>query len=368
MGKEQNQGVTRGYSMNIVITILAFLGMLAVIILAHELGHFTTAKLTGITVEEFGIGFPPRLLSITWGETRYSLNAIPLGGFTKLLGEEDPTHPKSFASKNIPTRLLVLGAGALMNLLLPVLLFSIALMVPHDVVVGEVMVEEVSLNSPAELAGIQPGDRILNVGGEVIRNITDVLRQFEANLGQEVSILLEHPDSTTSEVQIIPRWRVTEGEGATGLLISLSNPNVISQSEPFWRAIPYGVQQCIDTLVLFKNAIIGMIIGARPVVIAGPVGIAQLTGQVARAGISPLLELAAFFSINLAIVNLIPLPALDGGRISFVLLEWMRRGKRISPKTENLIHLIGFGILLGLLVLLTYQDIARIISGGSLIP
>lgn len=354
--------------MTIVITILAFLGMLALIILAHELGHFATAKLTGIKVEEFGIGFPPRLFSITRGETRYSLNIIPLGGFTKLLGEEDPSHPRSFASKNIPSRLLVLSAGALMNLLLPLLLFSVALMVPHDVMVGEVMVQEVSANSPAELTGIKPGDRILSVEGEMIRNITDLQRQFEANLGQEISISLEHPNLSTTEVQIVPRWRIPEGEGPTGLLINLANPNVIRQSEPFWRAIPLGAQQCIDTIVLFKNAIIGMIIGARSVVIAGPVGIAQITGQVARAGISPLLELAAFFSINLAIVNLIPLPALDGGRISFVLLEWIRRGKRISPQTENLIHLIGFGILLSLLALLTYQDIVRIISGGSLIP
>ena len=123
-----------------------------------------------------------------------------------------------------------------------------------------------------------------------------------------------------------------------------------------------------DTFVLFKNGIISMIIGTAPVQLAGPVGIAQLTGEVARAGISPLFEFAAFLSINLAILNILPLPALDGGRNAFVLIEWIRRGKRIPPRTEALVHLIGFALLITLILLITYQDIARILSGDSLIP
>jgi regulator of sigma E protease len=129
-----------------------------------------------------------------------------------------------------------------------------------------------------------------------------------------------------------------------------------------------GVGACIETFVLFKNGILSLLIGAIPLQLAGPVGIAQLTGEVAKSGISPLLEFAAFLSINLALINIFPLPALDGGRIVFVLLEWARRGKRISPKTEGLIHAIGFALLMAVIAAITYQDIMRIISGESLIP
>ena len=132
-----------------LITIVAFLGVLVVIILAHELGHFFTAKAFGVRVDEFGLGFPPRLLSVKRGETRYSLNAIPLGGFVKMAGEEDPKLPGSLASKGIGTRVLVLGAGSLMNFLLPILLFSIAFMVPHSQVFGQVLVTGIAPDSPA---------------------------------------------------------------------------------------------------------------------------------------------------------------------------------------------------------------------------
>ena len=135
--------------MSLIITILIFLGMLAVLILAHELGHFATAKAFGIKVEEFGLGFPPRLFGIKRGETLYSFNAIPLGGFTKMAGEEDPNIERSLASKSVGTRVLVLSAGSIMNLLLPLLLFAVAFMVPHDVLTGDVVVADVAPQSPA---------------------------------------------------------------------------------------------------------------------------------------------------------------------------------------------------------------------------
>jgi regulator of sigma E protease len=128
-----------------------------------------------------------------------------------------------------------------------------------------------------------------------------------------------------------------------------------------------GASECVEVFVLFKNTVLGWFIGAAAPQLTGPVGIAQLTGEAAKAGISPLLEFTGFVSINLAIINLLPLPALDGGRIAFVLLEWVRRGKRVSPKTEGLVHLIGFAMLMALILLITYQDIIRIITGDSLI-
>jgi len=351
-----------------LVTIIAFIAVLVVLILAHELGHFITAKASGVRVDEFGLGFPPRLLSVRWGKTRYSLNAIPLGGFVKMAGEEDPKVLKSLASKRISTRLLVLSAGSLMNLLLPLLILSVAFMVHHDLVSGQVIIEEVAPNSPAARAGIKSEDVVLSINDKPVHNLGDLHRYIHLNLGEEVNILVKHSDATTEEVQAIPRWKPPQGQGAIGIVIGMSNTTVVSQHYPFWKAIPLGVNECIETFVLFKNAIVSLFIGAASLQLTGPVGIAQLTGEAAKAGISPLLGFAAIISINLGIINLFPLPALDGGRIVFVLLEWVRRGKRIRPEREGLIHLIGFAMLMAAILAITYQDIIRIISGESLIP
>ncbi len=350
-----------------IISIVAFLIVLAVIILAHELGHFSTAKAFGVKVEEFGLGFPPRLLSVRRGETLYSLNAVPLGGFTKMAGEEDPEVPRSLASKSKGVRLIVLSAGSLMNVILPVVLFSIAFMIPHEVETGQVVVEDVSPDSPAAMAGIQTGDIILSIDGKPVRNLSDLHRYVHLNLGAQTSLLISRAGST-EEVQVIPRWKPPPSQGAIGIGVKVSNPVVISESYPFWRAIPMGAIECVETFVIFKNEIEKWFIGAATPQVTGPVGIAQLTGQVAKAGISPLMEFAAFISINLAIINIFPLPGLDGGRIVFVLLEWVRRGRRVSPKTEGLVHLIGFAMLLAGIMLVTYYDIVRIVTGGSLLP
>jgi regulator of sigma E protease len=255
-----------------------------------------------------------------------------------------------------------------MNFLLPLLLFSIAFMLPFSQVTGQVIAEKIAPDSPAARAGIRPGDTILSVNDKPVDNTGDLHRYIQLNLGKEVNILVRHSDLTTENVQAIPRWRPPEGQGAIGIMMGMSDPIITSQHYPFWKAIPLGVISCIETFVLFKNGIVGMIIGTAPVAVAGPVGIAQLTGEVAKAGISPLLEFAAFLSINLAIINIFPLPALDGGRIAFVLLEWVRRGKRIAPKAEGLVHLIGFAMIIAFILAVTYRDIMRIISGESLIP
>ncbi len=351
-----------------VITILIGIAALSVLVFAHELGHFISAKATRVKVEEFGIGFPPRLLSFKWRETRYSLNAIPFGGFNKLASEEDPDTPGGLASKGIATRLLVLSAGAIMNLLLPLLLFSIAFMVPHNMVTGQVLVEEVTPDSPAASAGIQAGDILLSINGRPLQNTSDLSRYIQLNLGSEITVNVEHPDSTIENVQLIPRWKPPEGDGAIGVGAITSEATVARQHYPFWQAIPMGARDCVEALILYKNGIISTLIGAVPLTVAGPVGIVQITGEIGRTGVSPLLELTAFISIALAITQLLPLPALDGGRIAFVLLEWIRRGKRISPRIERMVHLTGFFMLIALLLVITFQDIVRIISGASLIP
>ncbi len=351
-----------------LISLISFLVLIAVLVLAHEFGHFITAKASGIKVEEFGIGFPPRLLSFRKGETIYSINAIPLGGFTKMLGEEDPSAPRSLASKSAGTRLLVLGAGSFMNLILPLLLFSIAFMVPHSAVIGHVTVEDIAPDSPAAKAGIQVGDTILSLGNHTINNTGDLQRYIQLDLGHEITLHILHVNGTEEDIHVVPRWQPPAGQGAVGILTKMQDAQVITESYPFWKAIPAGTVSCVETFVLFKNSIISMVIGTAPVQVAGPVGIAQFAGEAAAAGFSPLLEFAAFLSINLAIMNILPLPALDGGRMAFVLIEKARGGKRISPKTEGLVHFIGFMMFLAFVIAVTYQDILRILSGQSIGP
>ncbi len=351
-----------------ILTIVAGLITLSVLIIVHELGHFITAKATGAWVEEFGIGFPPRIYGKKFGETIYSINWIFFGGFNKISGEIDPTAPRALAARSHAVRLLVMSGGIIMNLLLPFVLLAIAYMVPHDIAVGEIVVQEVAAGSPADAAGIRVGDNILAINGNSVRNTGELSRYVLMKMGSQITLTVVHTDATTEDIKVVPRWEPPEGQSSTGSISRTIDATIVPESLSPWEAIPTGAKACIETLILYKNGIIGMIIGTVPFVPAGPVGIVQITGEVAQAGISPLLELAAFISIAIAVTQLIPFPALDGARIAFILLEWVRRGKRVSPKVEGIVHSIGFIILLGLMVLITYQDLARWITGGSLIP
>ena len=352
-----------------IVNMIIGLAVLSAIILVHELGHFTTAKAFGVRVDEFGLGFPPRLISFKKGETRYSINAIPFGGFNKLSGEEDPKDPRSLAGKKRSVRLLILSAGSLMNILLALILFSVSYMIPYEVMLGQVMVAGVAPSSPAAIAGIEAEDIILSVNDQPTRNNIELHQQITANLGKEINLLIQHPDSTQESVQIIPRTEPPEGEGAIGVTIETINATTIIQRYPLWQVITLGAARLADTVVLWVDGLVSMFTGEMSAAsVIGPIGLVQLSGEVAQFGIIPLLEIAALISLILGIMNLLPLPAIDGGRITFLFLEWVRRGKRISPKIEGLIHAIGFALLMVVILAITYQDIIRIIDGDSLIP
>ncbi|MEN8614048.1 M50 family metallopeptidase [Dehalogenimonas sp. THU2] len=347
-----------------LFTLLAFMLVLGVLVLAHEAGHFFTAKAFGIKVNEFGIGYPPRLFAVKRGDTEYSVNALPLGGFVKLAGEEDPDVKNSLASKSHAKRIIVLASGAVINALLPIILFTGAFMVPHDVATGTVTVIEVAPNSPAAEAGVVAGDIIVSFDGRALTNNAELGRVIFLNLGQPAEMEVLRADGTTTTVTVTPRWEPPEGQGAVGLQTRTEDVVITEESEPFFSAVGLGFSESLDTLVLFKNSILSLITGTAEGGVAGPVGIAQLTGEVARAGLSPLMEFTALLSLNLAILNILPIPALDGGRIAFVVVEWARRGKRIDPQTEGKIHFIGFAILITLIVMVTFNDIMRIVGGG----
>jgi regulator of sigma E protease len=352
-----------------LITLVSFFLILIVLILAHELGHFFTAKLFKVKVEEFGIFMPPRIFSFKKGETVYSLNAIPLGGFNKLAGEEDPAVPGSLAGKSIPVRLMVLSAGSLMNILLPIILLAIAFMIPHLESVGtnstekgQVFVMEVVAGSPAAGAGIKVNDIILSANGEAVQNVADYERIVKANYGKEISVTVKHYDGSTSVVKLTPQANAPATQGATGVAVT----NAVRKIDNPLTAIRFGAISYWNMIILFKDGIWGMIRGTVPVNLTGPVGIAQLTGEIVKTGIANLLSFAAVISLNLGILNIFPIPAMDGGRIVFVLLEWVRRGKRVSPKTEGMVHTIGFILLMIVFLVISYHDIIRIMNGGSI--
>ena len=428
-------------------TVLIFVAIILVLVVAHELGHFTVAKLSGISVLEFGVGLPPRLFAFEFGGTVYSVNLLPIGGFVRMLGEEDPTHPTSFASKGALTRLAVLAAGPAVNAVLPIALLTFALMVPHSVPVTDIVVLDVIDGSPAAEAGVQPGDFIREADGRALDNSADLVGAVHRRLGADISWVVERDGELVelrlAEVRIDP----PEGQGATGILLrdarltvesvasgssadsvgllagdlflSVAGASVLSEdaptalaagaleaapgepveilviragqivelsggapvselsgytvsvyplasrSRPVWRAAGDSFVQMADILVSFRNEISRLIAGSSDLGFVGPVGIAQITGEVADAGLSPLITLAALLSINLAIVNILPFPALDGGRIMFVLLELARGGRRISPGKERTAHLVGFGLLMTFILMISINDIQRLVSGAG---
>ncbi len=349
--------------------VVAFLGVLLLLVVVHEAGHFVTAKMAGVTVKEFGLGYPPRLASFTFRGTLYSLNLLPLGGFVKLLGEEDPSERGSFASRSIPWRLIILGAGPFMNLVLPVALIAISLMIPHRSFEGPVYVGQVAAGSPAEAAGLRPGDVILTVAGRPVHLPQDVRYQSMLHLGSEMELTVRR-GGDTKMVGLTPRWTPPEGEGPVGITPTMlrGEAREVVVSTPLPEALVEGARRTADMFTLFKNGIQAAMMGQAEAALSGPIGIAQATGEVAmRGGLPPLLEWAAFLSLNLAIMNILPIPMLDGGRMAFVLLEWVRRGRRIRPDREGLAHLVGFACLLALVAAVSVVDIQRLLEGGSVI-
>ncbi len=351
-----------------LVTILLFLLVLGVLVFVHELGHFLAAKRAGLTVFEFGFGFPPRIAGIKRGNTIYSINWIPVGGFVKIKGETGPETGEldSFVSLSALRRTGILLAGVGMNVLLAIVLLGFAYSygapaaldesLPPDAVVRDVRVQILSVEdpSPAAEAGIRPGDRIISISGDLVDDVEDV-QQSNAIRGETATtVSLERADQTLT-VEVTPRVLENAGEKPVWG-VTLAKVGLVSF--PWYRATWLGVQQAV-TLLWLKNLLIHQQISAD---IAGPVGIAALTGQVANLGVLYLIQFTALLSLNLALVNALPFPALDGGRVLFVIIEKFR-GRKVSAKVETIIHNIGFALLLLLVLVVTLRDVNRLTGG-----
>ncbi len=346
-------------------TIIAFLAVLSLLVFVHEWGHFMMAKRLGVKVEEFGFGYPPRLLTFMQrGETEYTINLIPLGGFVRLAGEDDPQVAGGFASRSKKTRVAVLVAGSAMNIVLAAALFSLCFVLGWpQAAESEVRVIGVTEGSPAAVAGLQEGDVVLSMDGQPIRNIDDLINYTETRKGQEVTLLVRRGEETT-EIRLTPRQNPPEGQGPMGVTIQPKVTKFGLKKYPPGQALLRGSGQVAGVIALTCAVPVMILRGeiepemARPV---GPVGIAQMTGQAAQRAVDtgwwfPILQLTGFISTALAITNMLPLPALDGGRIFFIVVEIIR-GRPVDPRKEGAIHLVGIALLVTMMLIITYHDI-----------
>ncbi len=364
------------------ITAIVFFVILSILVFVHELGHFLVARFFGVGVEEFGFGLPPRIIGKKINGTVYSLNWLPIGGFVRLTGEDEEANSKFkvqsskfkeyFWARSKKDRAMILVAGVFMNFVLAVgittYLLTTGVMEPS----GSVHVEKVLPGSPAERVGLQVGDIIqsaviypkIDTSNEQTLKKPGELIEFTKNhLGQEVSLLVIRNNVVMTFV-LVPRREYPKGEGPMGVAISdlVSHKYPITQA-PF-VAIKINIQRGID-MFTGVTTMIWRLITFAPLQadVAGPIGIAQVTGQAVKFGFKAVLEFMSILSLNLAVLNILPIPALDGGRLAFLFLEKIL-GKKIRPAFEQRTHQVGMIVLLFLVLLISLHDIVRIAGGG----
>jgi regulator of sigma E protease len=417
------------------VTLLGLVVALSILVFAHELGHYVAAKLSNVVVEEFGLGYPPRLFAFwhtrgriviggqeiviprnfrvpeglgsgsrviyeTMTDTKgrrvltrleeadpddpqldsvgyadlldpgtvFTLNAVPFGGFAKMLGEEDPSSSGSLASKSKLSRIFVLSAGSLMNLLTAVLFFSLAMGLGAPAVADpeNAVVSSVAAGSPAEAAGFQPGDIIVAADDTEIPTIVSLQEYTQAHLGEPILLTVQRGEQVL-EMAVVPRVEPPSGEGPIGIGLS---PRTTIKRYPWYEAIWSGLKQTVSMVVLIFSVPVQVIRGLIPAELArpvGPVGVGQLVGDAVQYSLDsgwwfPAMQMMGTLGVALAVTNLLPLPGLDGGRILFVIVEAIR-GRRVDPAKEGLVHLIGLALLLAMMLFITWQDIVNPVPG-----
>jgi len=353
------------------LAIPLFLVMFTLIIAVHEFGHYITARLLGMRVLEFAFGFPPRLVAIRRGGIDYSVNAIPFGGFVRILGQDDFSieqhgagDPGSFTSKPWWAQAIVLAAGVAMNFVLAIVVLTAAFMIGTEAPTGVVRVEEVAPGSPAEVAGIQPGDIVRTIDGKDITRTTDLQTYVYGHAGKAVAIVLDRGGRTIGPLTVVPRATPPENEGPIGVRLSevTSPPTALSLPQAFAQAVRLTGDVVTQIAELPGQLLARPTNQPGPPPVGGPIQIFLVTAAVSQLGVAAFLKLIGVISVNLGVLNIIPFPGLDGGRLFFVLLSAALR-RRLSPKVEAAIHAVGFVLLLGLLVVVSVADIRRAAGG-----
>lgn len=367
-----------------VSAIFLFILILLVLVIVHEFGHFIVAKLTGMRVDEFAFGFPPKIFGKKIGETTYALNALPLGGYVSIWGEngseEDKqengaaTHPRAFGNRPWWAQLLVLIAGVTMNMLLALCIFifisygEVTVTADHEVYGSRVknvsiMVTDVSKESPASLVGIVPGSTILKVttAGKTAdtTTATSLIAFIANNQNTPFTITFVSPDGQEKSTTIAAVYGIVPGKKALG--ISLDSVGKVKTT--LLEAVTLGYNRTIDITVLTVEGLVGVVTSAfqgSSVLesLSGPIGIAKIVGETSAYGYAAVLTLVAVLSINLAIFNILPIPALDGGRIVVVLIETISR-RKVPFKYYSWVNVVGFALLMLLLIVVTINDVRR---------
>jgi len=348
------------------VDILIFLLALSIVVVFHEFGHFFVAIKTGVKVEEFGLGLPPRIVGKKWGKTLFSLNWLPVGGFCKLYGEDAAVgkSKKAFCNKKPWQKMLIVMGGVVMNLVLAVLIFSVVytvLGVPQEM--DKIKVLEVAEGSPAAEAGLKKDDWIVGVGQVRVKTARELVDEAGKHEGERVELAVERGEvMQTVEVEV--RKDPPEGEGGMGVAISHMDMVKVPWWQ-FYKGIGAGFSEAYFWGKIIAEGmyemVSGLFAGQVPEGVAGPVGMYQATSSIKKdQGVWAMIHFFGIISVNLAILNFMPFPALDGGRMIFIGWEMLTK-KKVSSKIESMVNSVGMMVLLALLLLVTVGDVVRIV-------
>jgi regulator of sigma E protease len=347
------------------VNLLIFLLALSVLVLVHEFGHYIMAVKFGISVEEFGLGLPPRLWGKKFGKTIVSLNWLPIGGFCKLYGEDgDGKGSIAFNNRRPIEKMWVVLGGVLMNVIMAIIIFSVVyfiLGVPKET--DQVKVLNIASNSPAEMVGIQKGDWIMEINDTLVNKSDELVRITEENKGQKLKIKFQR-NGVEQIVEVEARLNPPEGQGSMG--VSISNMEMVKiKWYEIYKGIGYGFKEAYywGRIIVggVSKMILGLIQGQTPKDVSGPLGMYEATAAIKQnQGMLAVIHFFGIVSVNLAIVNILPFPALDGGRIIFVLYEMITK-RKANQKFEATINSIGMWLLLTLILMITVGDIRRLV-------
>lgn len=340
-----------------LLTIGSMIFAFGLLVFFHEFGHFITAKLVGMKVDEFAIGFGKKLLGFRYGETQYSLRVVPLGGFNKIAGmdSEEEQDERSFNSKPIWARIAVFFAGSGMNFVLPILLFTIVFYSSGIIQVSDTtLIGDILFGKAAQQAGLATGDKVVAINGKQITTWDELVQNIQASGDKHLKITYERNGGTFG-TEVLPELEPNSNRWIIGIM-----PNISKYQPGILEAGSNAVKETKELMAKIIEGFYNILTGKTAAELAGPIGIAQITGKVAQNGLLPLLQLTAVLSINIGVFNLLPLPLLDGGHIVLLFIQALRGGRQFNDRIMRGIQYVGLVMLATLFLYAMYSDVLKL--------